>query len=134
MYCLFLTACSPLNGTTLTFPEIENDDIRDKFYYSVSQDCMSIQACLDVNLEDISITKTFSAFVELDPCHYEIRIGIERWKKTYYLIDYKWGEYYLNCSRDIQRPGIYSKINMKQPSRHNIKLLVNYKDTVKSCQ
>ena len=55
---------------------------------------MSITACLDVTFKEVDITKTFSAFVELDPCNYEIRLGIEKWKRTYYLFNYKWGKYF----------------------------------------
>ena len=66
--------------------------MKEYFYYSVSENCMSVQACLDVKLEEFNIMKTFVAFAELDPCHYKIRFGIEKWEITYYLIDYQWGK------------------------------------------
>ena len=88
---LLYSACSPVVGTTLTFPAVENENIRKYFYYTVSTDCMRIDACLDVTVEELNIGKTFTAYIVLDPCHYVINLALEKWTKTLYLIDYEWG-------------------------------------------
>ena len=86
-------ACYPIDGHTLTLPDVENDLLRKKFYYLVSTDCLKIEACLDLIIEELNITKTFTAFIELLPCDFQVHVGIEKWEETYYLIDFKWSKY-----------------------------------------
>ena len=88
----FYTACYPTDGQTFTFPEIENDNIKNYFYYFASKNCLRIDACLDVTVEELNITKTFSSSIELLPCSFQAVVRIEKWSKTVYLIDFDWGK------------------------------------------
>lgn len=53
---------------------------------------MRIDACADVTIEGIDFSRSFSAFVELDPCRYVIKAAFEKWNKTIILFEYDWGK------------------------------------------
>jgi len=55
---------------------------------SVPSSYSAIDCCIDVKL----IGRTINARISLDPCTYEIEIGIEKLKIKKSLLDYKWGE------------------------------------------
>lgn len=54
---------------------------------------MRIDACVDVKVPGIDYSRSFSAYVELDPCRYVIRAAFEKWSQTVILFEYDWGMY-----------------------------------------
>lgn len=76
-------------------PEITNDFLKDHLYYSVSSNCLRIDACTDFSIDlgaNIpAYTKAFRAFIDVDFCKFIISFGFEGWKETLVLISYDWG-------------------------------------------
>lgn len=53
---------------------------------------MRINVCAELRVPGIDISKSFSAFIELDPCHFVIRAAFEKWQYSVILFEYNWGE------------------------------------------
>ncbi|VDI06314.1 Hypothetical predicted protein [Mytilus galloprovincialis] len=88
-------------------PEITNEFLKDHLYYSVSSNCLRIDACTDFSIDlgaNIpAYTKAFRAFIDVDFCKFIISFGFEGWKETLVLISYDWGtERNIPISKDIQ--------------------------------
>ncbi|XP_053398133.1 uncharacterized protein LOC128556594 [Mercenaria mercenaria] len=80
-------SCS-LNGLNIRLPDITLDFL----HYDISDDCMRINVYADVRVPGINYSRTFSAYVELDPCRYVIRAAFEKWDTTVILFEYDWGK------------------------------------------
>ncbi|XP_076116682.1 uncharacterized protein LOC143084161 [Mytilus galloprovincialis] len=88
-------------------PEITNEFLKDHLYYSVSSNCLRIDACTDFSIDlgaNIpAYTKAFRAFIDVDFCKFILSFGFEGWKETLVLISYDWGtERNIPISKDIQ--------------------------------
>ena len=85
-------------GKELYLPEITNSWLKDRVYYYISNDCLRLDACVDVsfNLGDFKYAKSFSAFVELDFCKYMLKFGFEGKTRSLILISYNWGKVLYN--------------------------------------
>ena len=81
-------------GKELYLPEITNSWLKDRVYYYISNDCLRLDACVDVsfNLGDFEYAKSFSAFLELDFCKYILKFGFEGKTRSLILISYNWGK------------------------------------------
>lgn len=92
---LFFSECSLL-GVDITLPEIKDDFLKKHLYYSISSNCLRIDACTDFSLDlgpNIpAYTKAFKAFIDVDFCKFIVSFGFEGWKDTIVLISYDWGK------------------------------------------
>jgi hypothetical protein len=61
-------------------------------YYSISNDCRRFDACFDITIPVVGITKSFRAYIDLDTCNYEFRVGFENYEETFVMFVYTWGE------------------------------------------
>lgn len=90
------TACD-LVGHQIILPALANDYI----HYQISADCMRFDICAEINIPLVNITKSFAAFVELDPCQFMIRAAFEKKTKTIYIFDYDWGKSIIACTFSV---------------------------------
>ncbi|XP_052806223.1 uncharacterized protein LOC128235441 [Mya arenaria] len=79
--------CTVYNRT-LTLPKISNDIL----YYYIQNDCLRIEACVDIAIPLTDYTKSFRAFISLDPCNYVMTAAFEKWSTEIILFDYEWGK------------------------------------------
>ena len=81
-------------GKEMYLPEITDSLLKDHVYYSISNDCLRLDACIDASfsLGDFSYAKAFSAFIELDFCKFVLKFGFEGRTRTLILISYNWGK------------------------------------------
>ncbi|CAG2196997.1 unnamed protein product [Mytilus edulis] len=86
-------SCEILN-TTLSLPKITNSWLKDRLYYSISNDCLHLNVCIDVSFEigSFNYSKAFNAFLVADFCKFVLTYGIESVEKSIILINYKWGK------------------------------------------
>ncbi|XP_052071172.1 uncharacterized protein LOC127709610 [Mytilus californianus] len=92
-------------GTTLYLPEITNPWLKDHLYYSISNDCLRLDVCVDISftIGSFDYSKSFNAFLELDFCKFLINYGIESETKSVILISYNWGQIEkLTVTKDFQ--------------------------------
>ena len=54
---------------------------------------MRLDACLDISIPKTDIKKSFSAFINLDPCNWVITGAFELWKLNIILFEYNWGKW-----------------------------------------
>ncbi|XP_060566993.1 uncharacterized protein LOC132725822, partial [Ruditapes philippinarum] len=80
-------SCS-LNGKQIRLPDLPWDFL----HYTIADDCMRIDAYAEIRIRAINYTRTFSAYVELDPCQYVIKAAFERTTITLILFEYNWGK------------------------------------------
>lgn len=86
----FTTGCS-LNGQDIQLPELNNNYL----YYRIADDCMRIEVCGEIEVPVINIRKSFSAYVELDPCRFMVKTAFEKKEKIIFLFDYDWGRLFV---------------------------------------
>jgi hypothetical protein len=89
---LFVVECPAIVGLP-ALPALTSCNIPDY--------CTGVDCCVDVNL----LGKSFNAFVSLDPCNLQLRVGIENWIFNLTLVNYNWGhveEFNLNNVVRIQ--------------------------------
>ncbi|CAG2209692.1 unnamed protein product [Mytilus edulis] len=92
-YELYDRSCSiALINKTLTLPAITNPTLKKHLYYQMSPNCMRFDACADITIKAIDYTKALKAYVELDPCHFILYAGFEKWERQFILISYEWGK------------------------------------------
>ncbi|XP_053398719.1 uncharacterized protein LOC128556879 [Mercenaria mercenaria] len=104
------TSCS-LNGIDIHLPELPFKLL----HYDISDDCMRLNAYVDINVPGIDYSRTFSAYVELDPCRYVIRAAFEKWNTTVILFEYDWGkEEVLRLADDMYITFIIDKNDKKK--------------------
>ncbi|VDI41391.1 Hypothetical predicted protein [Mytilus galloprovincialis] len=92
-------------GTPLYLPEITNPWLKDHLYYSISNDCLRLDVCVDISftISSFDYSKSFNAFLELDFCKFLINFGIESETKSVILISYNWGQLEtLTVTKDFQ--------------------------------
>ncbi|XP_053390116.1 uncharacterized protein LOC128553035, partial [Mercenaria mercenaria] len=80
-------SCS-LNGKDLHLPEIPVEFL----HYYISENCMRIDACAELQIPGIDKSRSFSAYVELDPCRYVLTAAFEGMDITVILFEYDWGK------------------------------------------
>ena len=82
-------------NTTLFLPEITDSFLNDHLYYSITSDCLRLDACIDVSFQlgDFEYSKAFNTFIELDFCKYVVTYGFEGRTDSLILISYKWGKF-----------------------------------------
>jgi hypothetical protein len=90
---LYLGCYLALLNRTLTLPAITNPTLKKHMYYSLTPNCMRLDACADITIKAIDYTKALKAYVELDPCHFILYAGFEKWERQFILISYEWGKY-----------------------------------------
>ncbi|KAK6174798.1 hypothetical protein SNE40_013376 [Patella caerulea] len=78
---------------TLTLPAIKNEKLKKLIYLQIADNCMHLQACVDVKIRTklFNFTKAFNAYVELDSCNFMLHVGFEKYKHSIVLIGYQWG-------------------------------------------
>ncbi|CAG2189963.1 unnamed protein product [Mytilus edulis] len=81
-----------LINKTLTLPAITDPTLKKHLYYQMSPNCMRFDACADITIKAIDYTKALRAYVELDPCHFILYAGFEKWERQFILISYEWGK------------------------------------------
>ena len=91
-----ITGCTIFSKDVTLLPEITNEFLKEHLYYSVSSNCVRIDACADFTL-DLGphippYTKAFKVFIDVDFCNFIVTVGFEKWKETLVLISYKWGK------------------------------------------
>ncbi|XP_052081234.1 uncharacterized protein LOC127719258 [Mytilus californianus] len=59
----------------------------DNMVCSLSDTCTSVECCVDIKL----LGRSFHIYLDIDPCHYRLTVGIERMKFNRSLLDYSWG-------------------------------------------
>ncbi|WAR05120.1 hypothetical protein MAR_020489 [Mya arenaria] len=79
--------CS-VHGKQVKLPDMNSDTL----YYQVQNDCMRIEVCVDIKIPIIEYTKSFTAYLNLDPCNFVITAGFEKWSVEIILFDYAWGK------------------------------------------
>ncbi|ESO82597.1 hypothetical protein LOTGIDRAFT_236952 [Lottia gigantea] len=79
---------------TLTLPTIKNEKLKKLIYLRISQNCLHLQACIDVKIRSklFNFTKAFNAYIELDACNFLLHVGFETYKHSIVLIGYEWGK------------------------------------------
>jgi hypothetical protein len=94
----------------LFLPEITDSFLNDHLYYSITSDCLRLDACIDVSFQlgDFKYSKAFNAFIELDFCKYVLTYGFEGRTDSLILISYKWGKFLWIIVSNIekQRSGV----------------------------
>ena len=93
-FCFSIIGCEILNKT-LSLPLITNPWLKDHLYYSISNDCLRFDACVDVSFSigGWNYTKSFNAFIDLDFCKFVVNYGIESMKNSIILLSYGWGKF-----------------------------------------
>lgn len=79
-YLLLFSDCS--NTVALT-------KLDDPVSCLLSSECTYIECCVDVHF----IPRSFMFYLHIDPCEYQITVGIEKFFRNISLINYRWGEY-----------------------------------------
>ncbi|CAG2247494.1 unnamed protein product [Mytilus edulis] len=59
----------------------------DNMVCSLSDTCTSVDCCVDIKL----LGRSFHIYLDIDPCHYMLTVGIERMRFNKSLLDYSWG-------------------------------------------
>ena len=59
--------------------------------------CTAVECCVEVP----AISTSFNAHVDIDPCNYMLRIGIEKFSFNKSLDQYSFGEFHLNYKTNI---------------------------------
>ncbi|WAR06113.1 hypothetical protein MAR_021482 [Mya arenaria] len=82
----FPETCSVYNETVI-LPNVNNELL----YNYIQNDCMRIEACIDIEIPLTEYTKSFRAFISLDPCNYVLTASFEKWSTEIIIFDYEWG-------------------------------------------
>ncbi|XP_062616058.1 uncharacterized protein LOC134277763, partial [Saccostrea cucullata] len=84
-------SCS-CNGHDHSLPKIQGK-LSKVLYYTIQKDCMRIDTWTDISLDILgeTFTQTFSAYLDLNPCSYLLKVSFERKIFHMILLDYKWG-------------------------------------------
>jgi len=85
-WCYLFSACSLL-GKTFSLPNIKLPFL----YYNISRDCLRIDTCVEMGIPAIDVTKSFRAYIELDPCNFVVKAAFEKWEYQIILFEYDWG-------------------------------------------
>ena len=56
----------------------------------LSSECTNMECCTDVDF----IPRSFRFYLYIDPCKYQITVGIEKFHRNISLIGYEWGKYF----------------------------------------
>ena len=113
----FLPACS-LYNRNLTIPDLSQTTIGQYLYFYISDDCMRLDACLDVSIPGTDIKKSFSAYISLDPCNFVIQAYFELWSLKIVLFEYEWGKYPCTFVQSISGLTNLLKYSLLSLSRH----------------
>jgi hypothetical protein len=74
-----------MDGIDIRLPDTPFDFV----HYNISDNCMRVNVFVDIS--GIDILRTFTAYVELDPCQYVIQAGFEKLNTIVILFEYDWG-------------------------------------------
>ncbi|CAG2233871.1 unnamed protein product [Mytilus edulis] len=69
-------------SNTAVLPEVE-----EPVSCLLSSECTYIECCVDVHF----IPKSFMFYIHIDPCEYQLTVGIEQFYRNMSLINYRWG-------------------------------------------
>ncbi|XP_060567959.1 uncharacterized protein LOC132726631 [Ruditapes philippinarum] len=86
-YLLSDLSCTS-HGETIEIRRPQNDLL----YYYIRDDCMKISVCLDFKIPELKIYRSFTAYLELDPCNFILTKAFERKVKQIFIFDYAWGK------------------------------------------
>jgi hypothetical protein len=63
---------------------------------------MKISVCLDFKIPELEISRSFTAYLELDPCNFILTKAFEGKVKQIFIFDYAWGKYASRFFRSIE--------------------------------
>ncbi|XP_070572594.1 uncharacterized protein [Ptychodera flava] len=56
-------------------------------YCTFEEHCLGVSCCMDLKLSHFH--RSFTAYVSYDPCSFQLKLGADKWSKTFELIDYE---------------------------------------------
>ncbi len=84
-----LSPCAGCGTTTL--PAL-SEEVAKIAYCSLSENCLRLDCCLELNIEKFKFRHSFKAFVEVDACDFTITIAFQNLRFPKMLLSYEWGE------------------------------------------
>ncbi|XP_038050728.1 uncharacterized protein LOC119723897 [Patiria miniata] len=61
-------------------------------YCSLSENCLRLDCCLELNIEDLKFRRSFNAFVEVDACDFTLYVAFQHLQYKKLLLSYEWGK------------------------------------------
>ncbi|XP_038062441.1 uncharacterized protein LOC119732930 [Patiria miniata] len=74
-----------------TLPEF-SPELAKVAYCSLSENCLRLDCCLQLNLEDWQFRRSFKAFVEIDACDFTFYVAFQHLQYKKLLLSYEWGK------------------------------------------
>ncbi|XP_022102001.1 uncharacterized protein LOC110985344 [Acanthaster planci] len=60
-------------------------------YCSLSDNCLRLDCCLELNIENLKFRRSFKAFVEVDACDFTFYVSFQHLQYKKLLLSYEWG-------------------------------------------